>query len=123
MRKPVHRRRLAVSAALLALAAAAAAAGPASAEPRPLDDGRLAGLAAGQELGFGLDATSVNRTLTSTELGSLNELRNSITQAFGGRTVNNNYATGVNSSGVTATGDASTIINGAVIGLGGLGGR
>ena len=122
MRKPVHRHRLDAPAALLALSLAAAA-GPAWAGPKRLDDGRLAGVAAGQELGFGLDATSVNRTLTSTELGSLNELRNSVTQAFGGRTVNNNYATGIGSRDVTATGDASTIINGVVMGLGGLGGR
>ena len=114
MRKLAH---LAAPAALLALSAAA------SAEPRRLDEGRLAGLAAGQDTTTPafptFNASSVTSTLTSTESSSSNSVSHLVEQSFNGLAANNNYATGIGSTGVNATGDAITSVVGTVTGLGG----
>ena len=117
MRKLVH---LAAPAALLALAAA----GTASAEPRRLDEGRLADVAAGQEVvpSSSFSATSVNTTSTATEFSSLESVSNRIGQTMNGMSINNNYSTAVNSAGVAANGNAIANIAGSVANLGGIAG-
>ena len=119
MRKLVH---LAVPAALLALSAGAA--GPASAEPQRLDEGRLAGLAAGQDTTIpSFTASNLTSSLTSTEVSSSNSVSHVLDQALNGMAANNNYATAVGSTGVTATGDAVTTVTGMIGGAGGIAGQ
>ncbi len=106
----------AAPAALLALAAAA----PASAEPLRLDEGRLAGVAAGQvgvtAPGPGLNITSLNSSSTTTSTS--NTVDTSVGQRLLGVTDNSNTALGMNSTGVNAQGTASTMVTGTITGFG-----
>ena len=105
--------------ALLAPALAAAAApGPASAEPLRLDEGRLAGVAAGQvdtAAPGGMNISSL--TSSSTTNSSSNAVDTRMSQMLAGVTDNSNTALGVNSSGVAADGTAATMVTGTITGL------
>ncbi len=99
--------------ALLALAPAA----PASAEPLRLDEGRLAGVAAGQDAaapGFSISSLNSSSTTTSTS----NAVDTRIGQMLSGSSTNSNNALGLSSSGVTANGSASATVMGTISGLG-----
>ena len=110
----------AAPAALLALAAAA----PASAEPLRLDEGRLAGVAAGQDIvvtpvapvtpDFNISSLSSSSTTTSTS----NAVDTSVGQMLSGVTDNSNTALGMNSTGVAADGTAATTVTGMITGFG-----
>jgi len=106
----------AAPAALLALAPALAA--PASAEPLRLDEGRLAGVAAGQDAtaapGFSISSLNSSSTTTSTS----NAVDTRIGQMLSGSSNNSNNALGLSSSGVTAQGTASATVMGTISGLG-----
>ena len=106
----------AAPAALLALAAAAP--GPASAEPLRLDEGRLAGVAAGQvdAAAPGINISSLNSS--STTNSSSNTVNTDIGQMLAGSSKNSNTALGLSSSGVTAQGTASATVMGTISGLG-----
>ena len=107
----------AAPAALLALAAAAVP-GPASAEPLRLDEGRLAGVAAGQvdtaPGGFNISSLTSSSTMTNTS----NAVDTSVGQTLAGSTDNSNTALGMNSTGVAADGTAATTVTGMITGLG-----
>jgi len=95
--------------ALLALAA------PASAEPLRLDEGRLAGVAAGQVDGDaapGINISSLNSS--STTNSSSNTVNTDIGQMLAGSSKNSNTALGLSSSGVTADGSASATVLGTI---------
>ena len=104
----------AAPAALLALAAAA----PASAEPLRLDEGRLAGVAAGQvdAAAPGFSVSSLNSS--STTNNSSNAVDTRIGQMLAGSSNNSNTALGLSSSGVTADGSASATVLGTISGPG-----
>ena len=97
---------LALPGVLLALAAAA----PASADPVRLDEAGLGGVAAGN--GLSLSTSQLSNTSTSTT-STLSDV-SSIMQSMTGSSVNTNYATGLASQGVTATGVAGTTVTGAI---------
>ena len=115
MRKPL----LALPGLLLALAAAA----PASADPVRLDEAGLGGVAAGQSVaagpgGFSLSTVDATTTTTSTDVSS--SVESTIGQTLTGSSANMNYATGIGSTGVTATGSALTNLTGSVLSGGGM---
>jgi hypothetical protein len=101
---------------LLALAPAA----PASAEPLRLDEGRLAGVAAGQvgvtAPGPGFNISSLNSSSTTTSTS--NTVDTNIGQTPPGVADNSNTALGLNSTGVNAQGTASATVMGTISGLG-----
>ena len=109
--------------AALALLALAAPAAPAAAEPLRLDEGRLAGVAAGQEVvvtpvapvtpDFHITSLSNSSTTTSTS----NAVDTSVDQMLSGVTDNSNTALGMNSRGVAADGTAATMVTGTITGL------
>ena len=104
----------AAPAALLALAAAAP--GPASAEPLRLDEGRLAGVAAGQvetAAPGGISVSSLNSSSTTTS--SSNAVDTRMSQMLSGVTDNSNTALGLNSTGVAADGTAATTVLGTIM--------
>ena len=103
--------------AALALLAPALAA-PASAEPLWLDEGRLAGVAAGQvdAAAPGFSISSLNSS--STTNNSSNAVDTRIGQMLSGSSTNSNNALGLSSSGVTAQGTASATVMGTISGLG-----
>ena len=109
----------AAPAALLALAAAAAP-GPASAGPLRLDEGRLAGVAAGQEVvvtpvapatpSFSASTSQV----TSNSSNATSSFRTAVDQAIVGRSASQNTAVSLSATDVTATGGAMTAVVGAI---------
>lgn len=108
----------AAPAALLALAAAAP--GPASAEPLRLDEGRLAGVAAGQDVvvtpvvpatpSFSASTSEV----TSHSSTATNSFSTAVDQAITGGSLSRNDAVSVSATGVAATGGATTAVVGAI---------
>ena len=107
----------AAPAALLALSAAAAA------EPQRLDEGRLAGVAAGQELvAPSLTVTDLQSVTSITDVSSSNSVTNVADQALNGLAANHNYATAIGAQNVTATGNATTSVTGMIGNLAGIAG-
>ena len=106
----------AAPAALLALALAA----PASAEPLRLDEGRLAGVAAGQEVVVApvVPATpsfsASTSQVTSNSSNATSSFRTAVDQAIVGRSASQNNAISLSANGVTATGGAMTAVVGAI---------
>jgi formylmethanofuran dehydrogenase subunit B len=96
---------------LCAIPALLALAGMASAEPQQLDEAQLGGVAAGQ--GFSVSTSEFNNT--STALSTTNSVAETVNQSLGGVSSNSNYATGLNSSNVTATGSAFTGVTGTIL--------
>ncbi len=106
----------AAPAALLALAAAA----PASAEPLRLDEGRLAGVAAGQEVvvtpvvpaapAFSASTSQV----TSNSSSATSSFSAAVNQAIMGGSTSRNNAVSMSANGVTATGGAATAVVGGI---------
>ncbi len=102
--------------AALALLAPALAA-PAAAEPLRLDEGRLAGVAAGQDAAVpGFSISSLNSSSTTTSMS--NTVNTSVGQRLAGVADNSNTALGMNSTGVNAQGTASTMVTGTITGFG-----
>ena len=110
---------LAAAPAALALLALAPAA-PASAEPLRLDEGRLAGVAAGQvgvtAPGPGFNISSLNSSSTTTSTSNAVDTR--IGQMLSGSSTNSNTALGLSSTDVRAQGTAATTVMGTISGLG-----
>jgi hypothetical protein len=52
---------------------------------------------------------------TSTALSTTNSVAETVNQSLGGVSSNSNYATGLNSSNVTATGSAFTGVTGTIL--------
>ena len=99
---------------LCAIPALLALAGMASAEPQQLDEAQLGGIAAGQEAaGFNLSTSESN--ITSNAVSTTNSVEENVFQSLGGVSTNSNYATGLNSSNVTATGSAFTGVTGTIL--------
>jgi hypothetical protein len=98
--------------ALLALAATAA--DPVSAEPLPLDEGALGGVAAGADAipGMRLSTSEVSNTSNSTT--STNSVASTISQVINGAAHNTNYSTGMSSQNVVANGNAFSTATGAI---------
>ena len=95
---------------LCAIPALLALAGMASAEPQQLDEAQLGGVAAGN---FNLSTNQ--SSITSTALSTTNTVTENVSQSLGGVSTNSNYATGLNSSNVTATGSAFTGVTGTIL--------
>ena len=97
--------------ALLALAPAA----PASAEPLRLDEGRLAGVAAGQvDLPATPSFSFSDVTSSSTRTDTSNTTNTNIGQSIFGSADNTNNALGVSSADVTAQGSAAAMLVGTI---------
>ena len=97
---------------LCAIPALLALAGMASAEPQQLDEAQLGGVAAGQD---GTWSLSTNQSsITSNAVSTTNSVEENVFQSLGGVSTNSNYATGLNSSNVTATGSAFTGVTGTI---------
>jgi hypothetical protein len=114
MRKPLH---LAALAGLLALAAAAA---PAAADPVRLDEAGLGGVAAGADVAVtgvpaGLSLSSLNSTTNATNTSTSSTIQDTVAQTLGSTSSNVNYATGMSATGVGATGNASSLVTGAIM--------
>ena len=99
--------------ALLALSAAAWAG------PQRLDEGRLGGVAAGQDAGAtpGFSTVVSQPTENSTNFNSSTSTSNSASQMLGGSATNQSYATGIFSNNVTAAGMANTSVIGTINGV------
>jgi hypothetical protein len=98
---------------LCAMPALLALAGMASAEPQQLDEAQLGGVAAGQD---GTWSLSTNQSsITSNAVSTTNSVEENVFQSLGGVSTNSNYATGLNSSNVTATGSAFTGVTGTIL--------
>ena len=98
---------------LYAIPALLALAGMASAEPQQLDEAQLGGVAAGQD---GTWSLSTNQSsITSNAVSTTNSVEENVFQSLGGVSTNSNYATGLNSSNVTATGSAFTGVTGTIL--------
>jgi hypothetical protein len=98
---------------LCAIPALLALAGMASAEPQQLDEAQLGGVAAGQD---GTWSLSTNQSsITSNAVSTTNSVEEKVFQSLGGVSTNSNYATGLNSSNVTATGSAFTGVTGTIL--------
>ena len=98
---------------LCAIPALLALAGMASAEPQQLDEAQLGGVAAGQD---GTWSLSTNQSsITSNAVSTTNSVEENVFQSLGGVSTNSNYATGLNSSNVTATGSALTGVTGTIL--------
>ena len=98
---------------LCAIPALLALAGMASAEPQQLDEAQLGGVAAGQD---GTWSLSTNQSsITSNAVSTTNSVEENAFQSLGGVSTNSNYATGLNSSNVTATGSAFTGVTGTIL--------
>jgi hypothetical protein len=98
---------------LCAIPALLALAGPALAEPQQLDEAQLGGVAAGQD---GTWSLSTNQSsITSNAASTTNSVEENVFQSLGGVSTNSNYATGLNSSNVTATGSAFTGVTGTIL--------
>jgi|SRR4029453_9055701 hypothetical protein len=98
---------------LCAIPALLALAGMASAEPQQLDEAQLGGVAAGQD---GTWSLSTNQSsITSNAVSTTNSVEENVFQSLGGVSTNSNYATGLNSSNVTATGSAFTGVTGTIL--------
>jgi len=98
---------------LCAIPALLALAGVASAEPQQLDEAQLGGVAAGQD---GTWSLSTNQSsITSNAVSTTNSVEENVFQSLGGVSTNSNYATGLNSSNVTATGSAFTGVTGTIL--------
>jgi hypothetical protein len=98
---------------LCAMPALLALAGMASAEPQQLDEAQLGGVAAGQD---GTWSLSTNQSsITSNAVSTTNSVEENVFQSLGGVSTNSNYATGLNSSNVTATGSAFTDVTGTIL--------
>lgn len=108
----------AAPAALLALAAAAP--GPASAEPLRLDEGRLAGVAAGQEVVVApvVPATpsfsASTSQVTSNSSNATSSFSAAVDQAITGSSTSRNNAISMSATGVNATGGATTAVMGSI---------
>ena len=92
--------------ALLALSAAAAAG------PQPLDEGRLAAVAAGQELVPSSSFSLLNNqpvTTTNTSTSTFSAM-----QGLTGSSTNAVNAIGLGSMGISAMGSASSMVSGAI---------
>ena len=96
--------------ALLALSTAAWAG------PQRLDEGRLGGVAAGQDAGATPSiSTVVSQPTTTTNSSSLSNFQASNTnQSLGGSATNQSYGTGIFSNNVTAVGSANTSLFGTI---------
>ena len=100
---------------LCAIPALLALAGMASAEPQQLDEAQLGGVAAG------IDSAAPSWSLSTSELTSSNtnsmstsSVQETISQTLSGGSSNSNYATGLNSSNVTAFGSAGASVTGSI---------
>ncbi len=104
--------------ALAGLLALAAAAGTASADPVRLDEPALGGVAAGADVpAAGVPALSLLTSQTSdtrTSSTSTSSDVSSVLQSLTGATDNANYATGISSRDVRATGNAVTSVTGTI---------
>ena len=99
------------AAALLALPAAAWAG------PQRLDEGRLGGVAAGQDAAVPRFSTVVSQpTENSTNINSSTSDTRSTSQMLGGSANNQSYATGIFSSNTSAMGSANTFVSGLING-------
>ena len=100
------------AAALLALPAAAWAG------PQQLDEGRLGGVAAGQDAGAAPSiSTVVDMPTTTTNSSSVSNFQASNTnQSLTGLSSNSTYATGIFSSDIGAMGTATTTVGGSISG-------
>src|SRR4051812_36570681 len=103
---------------LLAVPAAALLALPAAAwaGPQRLDEGRLGGVAAGQDAGVAPGfSTVIDTPSTTTNTSSVSSSQTSSTnQSLIGQSSNSTYATGIFSSGVTAGGGVTTGVMGTI---------
>ena len=100
------------AAALLALSAAAWAG------PQRLDEGRLGGVAAGQDAGTvpGF-STVIDTPSTTTNSSSVSSSQTSSTnQSLLGQSSNSAYGTGIFSTDTGAVGSASTFVGGSIVG-------
>jgi hypothetical protein len=98
---------------LCAIPALLALAGTALAEPQQLDEAQLGGIAAGQEAaGFNLSTNESN--ITSNTSNTTSTFDQILGQTLSSGSSNTTYATGVNSSNVTATGSALTSVTGNI---------
>jgi hypothetical protein len=93
---------------LCAIPALLALAGPALAEPQQLDEAQLGGVAAGQDISATSEVTNLDMNSLSTS--SVQE----IGQILSGGSSNTVYATGVGSTGVTASGMAGATVSGII---------
>ena len=100
----------------LAASTLLALAGVASAEPQKLDEGQLGTVAAGQD-GMSSTWSLSNLQPTTTNTTTSNSLQNTLSQTLGATSSATNYATGLWSSGVTASGGATTSITGNLGGV------
>ncbi len=108
MRKPL----LALPGLLLALAAAV----PATADPLRLDEARRGGVAARAPVGVpGHSLSTLDATTTTTSTDVSSSVESTIGQTLTGSSANMNYATGIGSTGVTATGSAVTSVTGSIL--------
>jgi hypothetical protein len=98
---------------LCAIPALLALAGMASAEPQQLDEAQLGGVAAGQDGSWSLSTNQ--SSITSNAVSTTNSVEENVFQSLGGVSTNSNYATGLNSSNVTATGSAFTGVTGTIL--------
>jgi hypothetical protein len=98
---------------LCAIPALLALAGVASAEPQQLDEAQLGGVAAGQDGSWSLSTNQ--SSITSNAVSTTNSVEENVFQSLGGVSTNSNYATGLNSSNVTATGSAFTGVTGTIL--------
>ncbi len=106
---------------LCAIPALLALAGTASAEPQQLDEAQLGGVAAGQDLGASPTSWSLSTseiTSLSTNSSSTSSVQETIGQTLSGGSTNTNYATGMNSTGVSAIGSAGTSVLGTIGSIG-----
>jgi hypothetical protein len=111
-------RKLHLLAALAGLSALAAATGPAAADPVRLDEAGLGGVAAGADVapagvpGLSLLTSQTGDTRTSST--STSSSVSSAIQSLTGATDNVNYATGISSQDVRATGNAVSSVTGTI---------
>jgi hypothetical protein len=100
---------------LCAIPALLTLAGTALAEPQQLDEAQLGGIAAGQEgLSPGFNLSTNESNITSNTSNTTSTFDQILGQSLGGVSTNTIYATGVNSRAVTATGGASTLVDGSI---------
>ena len=97
---------------LCAIPALLALAGVASAEPQQLDEAQLGGVAAGHDGSWSLSTNQ--SSITSNAVSTTNSVAETVNQSLGGVSSNSNYATGLNSSNVTAFGSAGASVTGSI---------
>ena len=98
---------------LLGVAAFGLLSGAALAEPQKLDDRILGDVAAGYDFSTTSNWSLMASQSTNTSTETVNNVR-TITQDLSAASANNNYATGLWSSGVSAMGTGSATVSGVI---------